>query len=105
MYPSLQESEKWPSMGQTCLYPPESYFPQQQFPLAQQNLIPHPSFAQGGYQPYFAPPEQDQDVADPLPSENNVKGFAFNDATIRRQFICKVYGLLSVNKTFWKRSR
>lgn len=86
-------------MGQTYPYPPEGYFPQQPFPPAQQSLIPYPSYAQGGCQPYFAPPEQDQNVADLYPSENNANGFAFTDATIRRRFICKVYGLLSVNKS------
>lgn len=42
-------------------------------------------------------PQSDPDLNFPNESEPNVKGFEFNDESIRRGFIRKVYGILSVD--------
>lgn len=114
MYAPNAPTENWPA---NCPYPPQNYpiqpvyvppapppqgyalvYPsQQQGYFAQQGLPPpnfvaHPINPESSYPSTLPPPEQH--VADAI---INAKGFAFNDASIRRNFIRKVYGLLSVN--------
>lgn len=117
MYPSQQDSENWPT---NCPYKSQNVqagLSYQGFPAMQQNVptgypLPQPGYfpnlnifppqpnfyyASSGYQPTLPPPEQH--VADVYDDKTiNVKGFAFSDASIRRNFLRKVYGLLSVSK-------
>ena len=85
-------------------YPPQqpSYPPQSGYPQA--NLPPHSGYSQ--QQPGFAPynpayPHQSPNHQPPYmdPEDPDAKNFNFNDESIRKNFIKKVYSILCVQLT------
>lgn len=90
-------------------YPPQGApYPPQGFPHGQPGYPPQqPGFPQPGFQqpgfngmpatiPFHMPPPQTVGSDD-----GGLKGFEFNDESIRRAFIRKVYSILMVSKTLF----
>lgn len=91
--------------GQQQQYPPQpqAYYPPQQ----QQAYYPPPQ----QQQTYYSPPQQSQQVYNPPqqrlsvqqppymdPEDPEAKGFEFNDQSIRKGFIRKVFSILTVSR-------
>lgn len=103
-YPPPQGGYGQPPPAGFAGYPPQGGFPQGGYPQG--------GFPQGGFVPHLPPQGQGQPGYQPQGDYNNaygqgqygqdedpeVKGFEFNDESIRKGFIRKVYSILMVSK-------